>query len=90
MLSWGAKGTGATGHRLGTGSYDDPDEDAYLEPKPVRDLVGEEVCQVTISALSCKLLPEVWACHTPTPGFFCCIQLYACVGRVTPLNERRM
>lgn len=50
MLSWGAKGTGATGHRLGTGSYDDPDEDAYLEPKPVRDLVGEEVCQVTISA----------------------------------------
>lgn len=50
VLSWGAKGTGATGHRLGTGSYDDPDEDAYLEPKPVRDLVGEEVCQVTISA----------------------------------------
>ena len=45
MVSWGSKGTGATGHRLGTGSYDD-DEDAYLEPKPIRDLVGEEVCQV--------------------------------------------
>lgn len=61
MLSWGAKGTGATGHRLGTGSYDDPDEDAYLEPKPVRDLVGEEVCQVIIKRC-CRL-----TAYTPRP-----------------------
>lgn len=47
MLSWGAKGTGAMGHRLGTGSYDD-DEDGYLEPRAIRDLVGEEVCQVAM------------------------------------------
>lgn len=46
VLSWGAKGTGATGHRLGTGSFDDEDEDLYKEPRPIRDLVGEEVCQV--------------------------------------------
>ena len=49
VLSWGAKGTGATGHRLGTGTYDE-DEDAYLEPKPVRDLIGEEVFQVALHA----------------------------------------
>lgn len=46
VLSWGAKGTGATGHRLGTGTFDDEDEDLYKEPRPIRDLVGEEVCQV--------------------------------------------
>lgn len=46
VLSWGAKGTGATGHRLGTGAFDDDDEDLYKEPRPIRDLVGEEVCQV--------------------------------------------
>lgn len=46
MLSWGAKGIGATGHRLGTGAFDDDDEDLYMEPRPIRDLVGEEVCQV--------------------------------------------
>lgn len=50
VLSWGAKGSGATGHRLGSGSYHDLDEDAYLAPKPIRDLVGEEVCQVTSPA----------------------------------------
>lgn len=46
MLSWGGKGSGATGHRLNLAYFDD-DEDAYLEPKPIRDLVGEEICQVT-------------------------------------------
>lgn len=49
MLSWGAKGTGAAGHRLGTGDFDDDDEDLYKEPRPIRDLVGEEVCQVNLS-----------------------------------------
>lgn len=47
VLSWGGKGTGATGHRLGTGAFDDEDEDLYKEPRPIRDLVGEEVCQVS-------------------------------------------
>lgn len=45
-MSWGGKGTGATGHRLESEFYDD-DTQAYLEPKPIRDLVGEEVNQVT-------------------------------------------
>ncbi|CAB1116212.1 unnamed protein product [Ectocarpus sp. CCAP 1310/34] len=33
------------GHRLGTGAFDDDDEDLYMEPRPIRDLVGEEICQ---------------------------------------------
>eukprot|EP00903_Cladosiphon_okamuranus_P008492 g8159.t1 len=53
VLSWGAKGTGATGHRLGTGAFDDDDEDLYKEPRPIRDLVGEEVCQVQAGSSHC-------------------------------------
>ncbi|CAM9139716.1 unnamed protein product [Ectocarpus fasciculatus] len=53
VLSWGAKGIGATGHRLGTGAFDDDDEDLYMEPRPIRDLVGEEVCQVQAGSSHC-------------------------------------
>lgn len=49
VLSWGSKGTGATGHRLGTGAFDDDDDDLYKEPRPIRDLMGEEICQVWIT-----------------------------------------
>lgn len=52
MLSWGGKGTGATGHRLGTGAFDDDDDDLYKEPRPIRDLMGEEVCQVGVPRVS--------------------------------------
>lgn len=45
VLSWGGKGTGADGHRINSDFYDD-DTDAYLEPKPIQDLLGEEVNQV--------------------------------------------
>ncbi|CAM9406324.1 unnamed protein product [Hapterophycus canaliculatus] len=53
VLSWGAKGTGAAGHRLGTGAFDDDDDDLYKEPRPIRDLVGEEVCQVQAGSSHC-------------------------------------
>ncbi|CAM9525386.1 unnamed protein product [Pylaiella littoralis] len=53
VLSWGGKGTGATGHRLGTGAFDDDDDDLYKEPRPIRDLMGEEVCQVRASSSHC-------------------------------------
>lgn len=60
MLSWGAKGVGATGHRLGTGAFDDDDEDLYMEPRPIRDLVGEEICQVATARV--VFLPLLCTC----------------------------
>lgn len=45
VLSWGGKGTGASGHRVEEDFYGE-DTQAYLEPKPIRDLVGEEISQV--------------------------------------------
>lgn len=45
VLSWGGGGMGASGHRVSTNYYDG-DTQAYLEPKPIRDLVGEEISQV--------------------------------------------
>lgn len=48
VLSWGGKGTGASGHRVEEDFYGE-DIQAYLEPKPIRDLVGEEISQVLTS-----------------------------------------
>ncbi|CAN0050012.1 unnamed protein product, partial [Sphacelaria rigidula] len=52
VLSWGGKGTGASGHRVEEDFYGE-DIQAYLEPKPIRDLVGEEISQVQIGAGHC-------------------------------------
>lgn len=46
VLSWGGGGMGASGHRVAVDYRNEEDSLSYLEPRPIRDLVGEEINQV--------------------------------------------